>query len=135
MRSVKSEWTGPERRMHAALLGLGLRPRTHVASLPGRPDFVLDGAREWPGQRPLAILVDGCLWHACPRHFKLPKTNKRFWREKILRNAARDRRNRRRLQRAGVRTMRVWEHDLGCAASADRAARRVGERLCNYGKK
>ncbi len=78
--------------------------RRHLA-LPGRPDFC------FPKQR-VAVFVDGCYWHGCPRCFKLPKKNTEFWREKIRRNRARDRRNERLLKSNGWRVIRFWEHSL-----------------------
>ena len=71
----------------------------------GKPDFV------FPKHR-LAIFVDGCFWHGCPRHLRKPKGNRIFWREKILRNRKRDRLVSRNLRRSGWRVLRIWEHDL-----------------------
>ena len=36
----------------------------------------------------MAVFVDGCFWHGCPEHFRLPKTRTSFWREKVRRNKA-----------------------------------------------
>jgi DNA mismatch endonuclease (patch repair protein) len=71
----------------------------------GKPDFVFH-------KRKLAVLVDGCFWHGCPRHGTKPKQNAKFWREKIARNRARDRLVTRTLRACGWRTLRVWEHEL-----------------------
>jgi DNA mismatch endonuclease (patch repair protein) len=73
--------------------------------LPGRPDFA------FPARR-LAVFVDGCFWHGCPRHGTLPKGNARFWREKIARNRERDREVNLELRRRGWRVIRIWEHEL-----------------------
>jgi DNA mismatch endonuclease (patch repair protein) len=70
-----------------------------------RPDFV------FPVRR-LAVFVDGCFWHGCPRHGTRPRGNAAFWRAKFRRNRARDRRDTRRLRRAGWRVLRLWEHEL-----------------------
>ena len=138
MAKIGSKWTGPERKLYEAMKGLGLDPRTHDAQLPGRPDFVFDDPpacdAHTPEQhapwRPLAVLTEGCHWHACPKHYKLPKTNKKFWHNKITNNVARDARNRRALNRMGIRVMRVWEHDLRTADAAGKAAETVRKRLC-----
>jgi len=71
----------------------------------GNPDFVFRAQR-------LAVFVDGCFWHACPMHSKTPSTNRKFWTEKLRRNAARDKRVARMLRRKGWRVVRIWEHDL-----------------------
>jgi DNA mismatch endonuclease (patch repair protein) len=73
--------------------------------LPGRPDFVFSGRR-------LAVFVDGCFWHGCPRHGTMPKGNRSFWRAKIARNRERDREVGAELRRLGWKVLRVWEHEL-----------------------
>lgn len=78
--------------------------RRHAA-LPGRPDFSFRKEK-------VAVFLDGCFWHGCPRHFRAPKSRPRFWREKIERNRARDRRDTRRLRALGWQVVRIWEHDL-----------------------
>ena len=74
-----------------------------------RPDFV------FPVRR-LAVFVDGCFWHGCPRHGTRPRGNAAFWRAKFRRNRARDRRDTRRLRRAGWQVLRLWEHELRAKA-------------------
>lgn len=132
MSRIKSEWTSPERKLYQAMRDIGLDPRTHDRQLPGRPDFIFDGPafQQSTGQKPLAVFVEGCFFHACPRHYKRPKTNRAFWDRKARDNAARDRRNGRALQRMGVRVMRVWEHGVRTAAAAEVAALAVRKRLC-----
>lgn len=71
----------------------------------GRPDFVFAKLR-------LAIFVDGCFWHGCPRHATQPKNNAAFWMKKLAGNRARDRLVSRTLRAKGWRVMRIWEHDL-----------------------
>lgn len=70
--------------------------------LPGRPDFV------FPRER-VAVFVDGCFWHGCPRHYKAPGTRSEFWQGKVTTNRARDLRVTRALRAAGWRVVRVWE--------------------------
>jgi DNA mismatch endonuclease (patch repair protein) len=77
----------------------------HPAEIPGTPDFYFPSSR-------LAVFVDGCFWHMCPRCGRLPKTRKRFWRDKIDENRRRDNRVRRRLRKLGYATLRIWEHEL-----------------------
>ena len=83
----------------------------------GRPDFVFP-------QRRVAVFVDGCFWHACPRHATQPQHNAEFWRRKLAVNRARDRLVNRTLRRAGWRVVRFWEHDL-----TRRGERRIVARL------
>jgi len=71
----------------------------------GKPDFVFKQAR-------LAVFVDGCFWHGCPKHCNQPANNRAFWRRKLSANKARDQVVTRTLRRAGWRVLRVWEHEL-----------------------
>src|SRR5580704_15266638 len=71
----------------------------------GKPDFVFRKAR-------LAVFVDGCFWHACPKHCRMPASNRKFWRRKLSSNQQRARLVNRTLRKAGWRVLRVWEHQL-----------------------
>jgi len=71
----------------------------------GKPDFAFPKIK-------LAIFVDGCFWHGCPKHFNQPLNNADFWLKKLSSNRARDRLVNRMLRRKGWRVVRVWEHDL-----------------------
>ncbi len=70
-----------------------------------RPDFIFPKLK-------LAVFVDGCFWHGCPKHGTKPKQNASFWAKKLAANKARDRLVTRRLRAAGWRVVRVWEHEL-----------------------
>jgi DNA mismatch endonuclease, patch repair protein len=89
--------------------------------LRGNPDFV------FPKQR-TAIFVDGCFWHGCARHCRIPKGNSAYWKPKIFGNKRRDRNVTRDLRRAGWRVLRVWEHELA-AKHQKRLAGRVRQAL------
>jgi DNA mismatch endonuclease (patch repair protein) len=115
--------------------------KSQTRNLRVRPDFVFP-------ERRLAVFVDGCFWHGCPLHSpptrwlrksampaaptrrrgtRSPRTGKRFWRDKLAANRARDRKASRALRAAGWRVLRVWEHDLARQreASVVRRLRRV----------
>src|SRR5258708_17167883 len=79
--------------------------RKHPRNMPGTPDFYFPKAK-------LAVFVDGCFWHACPKCGRIPKTRTEFWLQKITSNRRRDDRTRRVLRRAGFATIRLWEHEL-----------------------
>jgi len=86
----------------------------------GKPDFLFRRNR-------LALFVDGCFWHGCPKHCKMPTGNRAFWKKKFATNKARDRRVNRELRRLGWRVVRIWEHDL--AKRGDACARRIAGSL------
>ncbi|MCC6819907.1 MAG: very short patch repair endonuclease [Verrucomicrobiota bacterium] len=83
----------------------------------GKPDFVFPKLR-------LAIFVDGCFWHGCPKHATKPKNNRAFWQRKFSANMKRDALVTRTLRRTGWRVLRVWEHELKRKNEA-RLARRL----------
>jgi DNA mismatch endonuclease (patch repair protein) len=88
-----------------------LPPGTSQRNVPTfrvRPDFVFRQVR-------LALFVDGCFWHGCPRHATQPKNNAAFWRAKLAANRRRDALVTRTLRRAGWRVVRIWECDLAKA--------------------
>jgi len=60
----------------------------------------------------LALFVDGCFWHGCPKHATKPKNNRAFWQRKLAGNVARDALVNRTLRKAGWRVVRIWECDL-----------------------
>lgn len=59
----------------------------------------------------VAVFLDGCFWHGCPKHGTWPKANAAFWRDKILANRARDEDTNRRLKDQGWKVIRAWEHE------------------------
>ncbi len=70
-----------------------------------RPDFVFPKLR-------VAVFVDGCFWHMCPKCYVRPRQNRKYWDAKRETNQARDQRQARALRKAGWTVMRLWEHDL-----------------------
>ncbi|MGD0350138.1 MAG: very short patch repair endonuclease [Verrucomicrobiota bacterium] len=87
----------------------------------GKPDFVF-----W--KQRLAVFVDGCFWHCCPRHSTKPASNRLFWRQKLARNKARDRLVNRTLRKTGWTLLRVWQHEL-TRKNESRVALRIRKHL------
>jgi len=83
----------------------------------GKPDFVFEREK-------VALFVDGCFWHGCPRpkHGPVPKRRAAWWSAKLARNKERDRIVTRTLRNAGWKVLRIWECDL----VATRARRAIG---------
>lgn len=59
----------------------------------------------------VAVFLDGCFWHGCPRHHTVAKTNADYWAAKVIQNRARDAETDRLLQEAGWKVLRFWEHE------------------------
>lgn len=73
--------------------------------LTGKPDFVFRTQK-------VAVFVDGCFWHGCPKHCRMPKRNQDYWRPKIAANRMRDALVTRTLRCGRWCVLRVWEHEL-----------------------
>jgi DNA mismatch endonuclease (patch repair protein) len=71
----------------------------------GRPDFIFRKHR-------VAVFVDGCFWHRCPKHSNTPANNREFWESKLSANVKRDRAVSAALKKRQWTVIRVWEHDL-----------------------
>src|SRR5262245_39487054 len=111
-----ADWLTPEQRSRnmasirsrgnrtTELAFLRLLRKAHITGwrrgqdLPGRPDFAFP-------QKRLAVFIDGCFWHGCPRCYRLPADNRPYWRMKVVRNRERDRETVRNLRQRGWRTL------------------------------
>lgn len=124
MKNTPRRDTPKELALRRELHSRGLRYLVDSAPLPGlrrRADLVFRGAR-------VAVFVDGCFWHGCPRHGTVPVANRNWWVEKLARNVERDCDTGERLRQAGWHVVRVWEHEATPAA-ADRVERALSRRL------
>jgi DNA mismatch endonuclease (patch repair protein) len=99
--------TRPEIALRSALHRRGLRFRKdYLVRGEGRrvkPDIVFT---RWK----VAVFVDGCFWHGCPEHGRVPKRNRDYWIPKLERNKDRDRETTEWLTREGWLVVRLWEH-------------------------
>jgi DNA mismatch endonuclease (patch repair protein) len=75
-----------------------------IAGIPRhRADIVFPGSR-------IAVCIDGCFWHGCPKHCTMPQRNRAWWRSKIQHNRDRDLRFRLEARKRGWLVLRFWEH-------------------------
>jgi DNA mismatch endonuclease, patch repair protein len=105
MSRIHGSDTGPERLLRSLLHKCGCRFRLRRVVERARPDML------FPARR-VAVFVDGCFWHGCPEHYVRPRTREQFWDGKLAQNVARDRAQTARLEAAGWRVCRVWEHSV-----------------------
>ena len=107
MSRIRGKDTKPEMLVRKFLHGRGFRYKLHDPSLPGKPDLVLPKYKA-------VVNVHGCFWHGhegC-RYSKLPETRKEWWRQKIEKTMANDRKNMDTLKAAGWKVLTVWECEL-----------------------
>lgn len=127
MSRIRGRDTKPEIALRSMLHRLGYRFTVNGPqnkSLPGRPDIVLPKYRT-------VIFVHGCFWHGhedCA-DFRLPKTRRAWWREKIEGNKARDLRNGEALLRQGWHVVTIWECALKTKEARDWLMKRI-PKLC-----
>lgn len=107
MSANKAKNTIPEITLRNALWHAGARGyRINWKKVPGRPDIAFPG-------RKIAIFVNGCFWHRCPKcKLPLPKSNRSFWANKFSRNKKRDGQKIKDLIGIGWRTVVVWECEI-----------------------
>src|SRR5229473_3674236 len=112
MRAIRSSGNKTtELRLRAILVQRAIKGwKVHPRGLLGKPDLLISSKR-------VAVFVDGCFWHGCPRCGHIPKTNRAYWRAKIARNKRRDLQSTRRLKALGYRVVRIWECQLAKAPS------------------
>jgi len=79
--------------------------KVRAKDVPGCPDFFFP-------RKHVAVFVDGCFWHGCPRCGHTPKSNLGYWKRKLGRNKARDRTVNRELRSRGFTVIRIWECEI-----------------------
>lgn len=104
MSRIRGADTKPEMEIRRRLHALGYRFRLHARALPGKPDLTFPSRKK-------AIFIHGCYWHghSCRYGRAQSKSNRAFWREKLMTNQRRDRRVRRKLRLLGWKTLVIWE--------------------------
>lgn len=113
MAKVRQKGTAAEMALRQEMHRIGLRYRIDYQVLK-KPRRVADVA--FPGRR-IAVFVDGCFWHGCPKHATWPKHNAEFWREKIEANQRRDADTNDRLRCLGWIVLRFWSHESPAEAA------------------
>lgn len=103
MSKIRSKHTKPERLFRRLLQKKKIKYRLHYGT--EKIDVALT-------QRKIAIFIDGCFWHQCPKHSHLPKSNKKYWVPKLKKNKIRAKEKDKRLRKKGWKIIHVWEHDL-----------------------
>lgn len=105
MSKIRSTNTGFELRIFKELRKRGLRFKTHYNKVIGKPDIALPRAKK-------AIFIHSDFWHGwrlpCWEHV-LPNE---FWKQKLKKNRARDKKVISTLRRQGWAVMVLWEHSF-----------------------
>jgi DNA mismatch endonuclease, patch repair protein len=106
MAAIRSKGNkATEQKLAAILRAARITGWRRHQPIPGHPDFMFRRQR-------LAVFVDGCFWHGCRWHCRMPEGNRAYWQRKIARNRDRDRHTTRLLRSQGWRVLRIWGHSL-----------------------
>jgi len=127
MKGNRRADTKPEQAVRSALHARGLRFRKDHLLRAGAVRVKADVVFTRAG---VVVMVDGCFWHCCPEHGRVPKPNAQYWPAKLERNRARDLRVNEALTADGWLVLRFWEHEVteDVAGVAERVAAAVSER-------
>lgn len=122
MSQIKAFDTKPEKDLRLALWERGHRYRLR-SELFGKPDLIFPASKT-------VVFVDGCFWHRCPVHYRVPASNKKFWSEKIDKNVERDRKVNSYLKKEGWKVERIWEHEIkkSLKKTADELSKKINDR-------
>jgi len=84
----------------------------------GKPDFC------FPKDK-IAVFVDGCFWHGCHKHCRMPDSNRKYWNRKIVLNVKRDKTVTKTLRKKGWDVIRIWEHTISNNAAMSRKMTKI----------
>ena len=104
MSLIRYKWTKPEKKVHNFLMGHKIPHKMHPEGAPGADILLFDSN--------IAVLLHGCFWHGCQTHFRAPKSNITFWKNKLEKNLKRDSKVRALLKKLGFKVVVIWEHSL-----------------------
>ena len=83
----------------------GLKGWRRNSTIVGKPDFIFPKLK-------IALFIDGCFWHGCRKHCRMPNSNQKYWVNKIHKNKLRDKRVKKELKGNGWMVIRIWEHEI-----------------------
>ena len=104
MAQIKSKWTSCEEKMHNYLKGNHIKHTMHPR-MNGSPDIIIFNKK-------IVIFIHGCFWHKCPKCYRKPSSNKKYWANKVLSNVKRDKKMIKFYKRSKYRTLTLWEHEI-----------------------
>ncbi len=105
MQNIRSADTKAELLVARELRKKKIYFARNVKSIFGKPDIVFR-------RKKTALFIDSDFWHVHPVRFIMPKSNKRYWKEKIRGNKERDKEVNRKLKYEGWKVIRIWEYDI-----------------------
>lgn len=105
MSQIKGKDTKIEKEFRKHIWNKGIRGYRIKNKISGRPDLY------FPSKK-IAVFIDGCFWHKCPKCFIKPKSNISFWNNKINNNVKKDLEINKLLKKQDIKVIRFWEHEV-----------------------
>jgi len=90
-----------------AILKAGCRLRHQPQGLYGSPDYANKTKK-------VIVRIQGCFFHNCPKHGKLPKINKILWAKNFKRIKQWDKKVKVHYLKQGWIVIDIWEHEVRC---------------------
>ena len=82
----------------------------------GSPDIVIP-------KKKLIIFVHGCFWHKCPKCYREPSSNRKYWTGKVQGNIKRDKKIIKYYRNKRYKVLALWEHEI--KKDIDKAAAKI----------
>ena len=105
MQNIRSAGTRPEKKVEKELKSRKIYFAKNVKNIVGKPDFVFR-------RKKVAVFIDSDFWHGHLKRFIMPKTNRKYWHDKIKGNKQRDTKVNKQLRKDGWKVIRLWEYDV-----------------------
>lgn len=122
MRKVKNTDTRMEIALRSSLWRKGTYFRVKNKKYLGNPDIVIKKSKT-------VIFVDSCFWHGCKLHLRLPKSNTKYWTDKIKKNKDRDAAVGIYYKKNDWQIIRVWEHEIKSANQIEACTTEIKNRV------
>jgi DNA mismatch endonuclease Vsr len=107
MQNIRSTNTKVELFVARELRKRGIYFVRNVETIIGKPDFIFR-------RKKIAVFIDSDFWHGHSKRCIMPKSNKKYWNNKIKINRRRDKEVNMKLGKLGWKIIRIWEYDLKC---------------------
>jgi len=105
MSRIRAKDTGIEKIVFSFLRKKKISFRKHYSKIAGKPDIALPSKK-------IAVFINGDFWHGYRFKKWANRIPKKYWKEKIESNMARDRKNYRLLKKSGWKLLKVWGHEI-----------------------
>jgi DNA mismatch endonuclease Vsr len=105
MQNIRSSGTMPELLVVKELRRRKIYFSLNVKTIYGKPDIVFR-------KKKIAVFIDSDFWHGHLKRFTMPKSNLRYWKNKIKNNKIRDKEVNKTLRKTGWIVLRFWEYDV-----------------------